>query len=114
MIGFFMFKSIESEEELGEFVYESRLNRKLFLLVKFSTESCLPCKDLQISINKLLISRKDLVVIEVDARKFSNLCSKEEFDVFSVPSVFLFRNGIIVKKNVGKMSIGELEKFIYY
>jgi len=60
----------------------------------------------------LLLERKDLVVLEVDAEKFPRLAQKPEFNVRSVPSLFLFRQGELTKKISGNIRILQLKEFI--
>jgi hypothetical protein len=67
---------------------------------------------LQQNIEELLLERKDLVVLEIDAEKFPKLSQKTEFNVISVPSLFLFRQGSIVKKISGLLSVLQLKQFI--
>jgi len=67
---------------------------------------------LQKNIEELLLEKKDLVVLEVDAEKFSGLARRSEFSVRSVPTLFLFRLGEMIKKFSGNMSVQQLKEFI--
>jgi len=58
------------------------------------------------------LEKKNLVVLEVDAEKFPRLAQKPEFNVRSVPSLFLFRQGEMAKKFSGNMSVLQLKEFI--
>jgi thioredoxin-like negative regulator of GroEL len=60
----------------------------------------------------LLLEKKDLIVLEVDAEKFPRLAQKSEFNVRSVPSLFLFRKGEMTKKVSGNISNLQLKEFI--
>jgi len=60
----------------------------------------------------LLLEKKDLVVLEVDAEKFPRLVQRPEFNVRSVPSLFLFRQGEMTKKVSGNISVIQLKEFI--
>ncbi|CAG8440163.1 11518_t:CDS:2 [Ambispora leptoticha] len=68
-------------------------NQDKLVLVKFFTTWCLPCQELQKNLEDLLRERKDLLVLEVDAEKFSKIAQSSEFAVRSVPTLFLFYNG---------------------
>jgi len=59
-----------------------------------------------------LLEKKDLVVLEVDAEKFSGLAQRPIFSVRSVPSLFLFRQGEMIKKINGNMSVEQLKLFV--
>jgi thioredoxin-like negative regulator of GroEL len=69
---------------------------------------------LQKSIEKLLLEEKNLVVLEVDAEKFSGLVQKSEFNVRSVPALFLFQSGEMTKKVSGSMNFQQLKEFIEF
>ncbi|CAI2188162.1 15694_t:CDS:2 [Funneliformis geosporum] len=67
-----------------------------------SGEKDVSIKELQKNIEVLLEEKKDMEVIEVDAEKFPRLAQNPEFNVLSVPTIFLFRKG--QEKWVGKKS----------
>jgi len=104
-----MLKNLVKEEELNSFLQN---NQDKLVLVKFFTTWCLPCRELQKNIEKLLLEKQDLVVLEVDAEKFPRLAQRPEFNVRSVPSLFLFRQGTMTKKISGCISVLQLKEFI--
>ena len=104
-----MLKNLMREEELNSFLQN---NQDKLVLVKFFTTWCIPCRELQKNIEKLLLEKKDLVVLEIDAEKFPWLAQKPEFNVRSVPSLFLFRQGMMTKKISGNINILQLKEFI--
>ena len=89
-----------------------RTNQDRIILVKFFTTWCFPCRELQKNIEALLTERQDLVVLEVDAEKFPRLAQRPQFKVYSVPTVFLFHQGELIKKGSGSMSVQQLREFI--
>jgi len=82
-----MLKSLKKEEEFALFLQDSQ---DKLLLVKFFTTWCFPCRELQKNIESLLTEKKDLEVLEVDAEKFPKLAQRPEFNIRSVPAIFLF------------------------
>jgi thioredoxin 1 len=111
-----MLKRLTREEGFESFL---RVNHDKTILVKFFTEWCVPCKSLQENIEKLLTELKqspeqknNLMVLEVDAEKFSQLAQNPQFNVRSVPALFLFRGGKIVKSERGNMNIQQLKEFL--
>ncbi|CAJ0837234.1 3324_t:CDS:10 [Entrophospora sp. SA101] len=99
--------SLQKEEEFPSFL---RSNQNKIVLVKFFTVWCGPCQQLQKTLQKLLSERNDLVILEVDAEKFPYLAS--EFQVSSVPTLVLFKQGKKIKKGAGNMSIQQLKEFL--
>jgi thioredoxin 1 len=102
-----MLVSLQREEDFFSFLQS---NRDKLVLVKFSTTWCAPCQELQKSLQELLQEKNDLLVLEVDAERFPHLAQK--FAVYSVPTVFLFRQGENIKKGSGKMSVDQLKEFL--
>lgn len=110
-----MLKRLVAGESFDSFLQN---NQDKTVLVKFFTNWCGPCKTLQESIKKLLTEweqakeKKDLVVLEIDAEKFPELARRTEFNVYSVPALFLFRKGKMVKKGGGSLSVPQLKDFL--
>jgi thioredoxin 1 len=112
-----MLKSLVKEEDFDPFLQN---NQDKLVLVKFSTVWCPPCQVLQKSIEELLSElvktavepQKDLVVLQVDAEKFPGLAQRSLFNVYSVPAIFLFHQGRMIKRGSGSMSVQQLREFI--
>lgn len=102
-------KRLEKEEELNLFL---QINKEKTVLVKFFTAWCLPCRELQKNLESLLKERKDLEILEVDAEKFRGIAQRSEFEVRSVPTLFLFYKGKIVRKASGSMNVHQLKEFM--
>jgi thioredoxin 1 len=102
-------KRLEKEEELSLFL---QVNKEKTVLVKFFTTWCLPCRELQKNLESLLSERKGLEILEVDAEKFREIAQRSEFAVRSVPTLFLFHNGKMVRKASGSMNVYQLKEFI--
>jgi thioredoxin 1 len=111
-----MLKSLVKEEDFDPFLQN---NQDKLALVKFSTTWCPPCQVLHKNIKELLNELeqstgklKELEVLEVDAEKFPRLAQRSQFSVHSVPTIFLFHRGKMIKKNNGSMSVEQLREFI--
>jgi thioredoxin 1 len=81
------------------------------VLVKFFATWCRPCQQLQENIKKIL-EEENCLVLEVDVEKFPELASKPEFNVRSVPALFLFFQGKKIRENRGYLNTDELKNFI--
>jgi len=111
-----MLKRLVAGESFDAFLQN---NQDKTILVKFFTDWCGPCKTLQESIRKLLaeleqVKEKEnhLVVLEIDAEKFPELARRPDFNVCSVPALFLFREGKMLKKGGGSLSATQLKEFL--
>ncbi len=81
------------------------------VLVDFYAEWCGPCKALTVVLDKLADTRSDDVLIaKVNIDDNPELTSK--YQVVSVPTLMLVRNGNVVKTEPGFKSKEALEKFI--
>ena len=104
-----MLKRLERGESLDSFL---RVNQDKTVLVKFFAEWCVPCKVLQRNIEGLQKEKTDLVVVEIDVDKFPELQS--DFQVYSLPTLFLYQQGKRIKSERGSMSIQQLREFISF
>jgi thioredoxin-like negative regulator of GroEL len=60
-----------------------------------------------------LAEQKDkLIILEVDAEKFSELAQNPPFNVRTVPTLFLFHDGKIIKSERGNLSTQQLKEFV--
>jgi thioredoxin-like negative regulator of GroEL len=98
-------------KRVEDFDFLLRNNSKK-VLVKFFATWCQPCQRLQENIKRLLENETECLVLEVDVEKFSELAYEPEFNVRSVPTLFLFFQGKKIRENRGYLSIDELQKFI--
>ena len=103
-----MLKELEKEEEFDRFLAQ---NQERVRLVKFSAKWCPPCHQLQKNLEQLEKENSDLVVLTVDVEKFSNLAQRSEFQVSSLPTLFLFRSTSKEgEKKVGLQSLPQLKE----
>jgi len=97
-------------ERFEEFNFLLQNNSKK-VLVKFFATWCQPCQRLQENIKRIL-EEEDCLVVEVDVEKFPELVSKHEFNVQSVPTLFLFFQGKKIRESRGYLNTDELKSFI--
>jgi thioredoxin 1 len=71
------------------------------VLVDFSAESwCVPCRRLAPHLTKLADKRDDVVVVKVDIDESPDIAS--EYNIQSVPTLFLFEDGQYQRTVVGR------------
>jgi len=81
-----------------------------FILVKFSTKWCSPCKELQNVINDFDKERPDVLILEIDAEKSFEISQDPAFNILSVPTIFLFKNGELLRRVEGYIDLESLKK----
>lgn len=84
----------------NETEFESLLRSENLLLVDFFATWCSPCKMLSPVIEDLANKYWNKVkVVKIDIDQHPDIAGK--YDVQSVPTVFLFKNGKIIESSVG-------------
>lgn len=89
---------LENEKDFNDLI-----NNNL-ILVDFYTEWCGPCKML----SEVLKNVDFIKILKVDADKFPNLAMK--FGIMSVPTLCFFKNGNLLKREIGFKTEDELRK----
>lgn len=85
-------------------------NEKL-TLVDFYTEWCAPCKAMIPILEELKSSAEDKVtVLKIDAEKNQQISTM--YQIRNVPTFFLFKNGNVLWKHSGHISLNNLKEII--
>jgi len=69
------------------------------VLVDFNATWCGPCRMLKPTLDQLAAERPDVEIVGVDVDENSDLA--EEYEVFSIPCVVLFKDGMEAERSVG-------------
>ena len=94
------------EDEFEEKVLRS--NKKV--LVDFYADWCGPCMMMGPVIDKLSEEIDDISFVKINVDDAENVA--RNYGVMSIPALFIFENGKVVKNSVGLKSIDELKEFI--
>jgi thioredoxin 1 len=100
--------SLERSEEL-----EKQINSHKTVLIDFYAKWCSPCKQIKKNIDELENEDDNLFVLEIDVEKLPEIARRKEFDIYSIPALFLFENGKIIKRAIGYLNLEQLKSFIY-
>lgn len=81
------------------------------VLVDFWAEWCMPCKMISPLVDQLAAEYAGkLKVAKVDVDKEGDLAGK--FNIVSIPTLVVFKNGEVVKQKVGALPKHELENLV--
>lgn len=94
------------EEEFEEKVLKS--DKKV--LVDFYADWCGPCKMMGPVIEKLAEEVDDISFVKLNVDYAENI--SRSYGIMSIPALFIFENGEVVKNSVGFKSLDELKEFI--
>lgn len=81
-----------------------------FVLVDFYANWCGPCKMQSPILEEFSKTRPNLIILKVDVDKEQELASR--FNVMSIPTLILFKDGVIESTKVGFNSIDVLSNWI--
>lgn len=70
-----------------------------YVLVDFYADWCGPCKMLSPIIENIASSRDNIKVYKVNVDELGDVA--REFSVMSIPTLILFKNGVLVDKKIG-------------
>ena len=80
------------------------------VVVDFFATWCGPCKMLSPILEKFANEHPEVKVIKVDVDDFTSIA--REYGVTSIPTLVLFKDGVIVDKKIGFMDYNNLVKWI--
>lgn len=86
------------------------INSEKPVLVDFNANWCGPCKMLKPILEDLSESKKEIKIVSVNIDDEDELA--ENYEVYSIPCLVLFKNGKEDKRSVGFMPKDEVEKFL--
>lgn len=90
--------------------FESEISKGV-VLVDFYADWCIPCKMLSPTLSAIADDYKGkMTVAKLNIDQAQNIAAK--FGVMSIPTVILFKNGVVVEKKIGLSPKGVYEKII--
>ncbi|WP_026389595.1 thioredoxin [[Acholeplasma] multilocale] len=95
---------VTSKAQFEELVKEGNV------MVDFNATWCGPCKMLMPLVKELAAKTEDVKFLDVDVDLNQDIAV--EFQIMSIPSLMMFKDGQQAKKHVGFMAPNQLEEFV--
>jgi thioredoxin 1 len=92
-----------NETNFKELVKEGKV------LVDFNATWCGPCRMLKPILDEFSESTS-VKVLSIDVDNNENLA--REYNIYSIPCLILFENGVESKRNIGLISLDEIKNFV--
>lgn len=92
-----------------ESTFSADISEKSTALVYFWASWCTPCKVMTPTFEEFAKEAGDVQLLKIDVD--ANQVIAQQFNVMSVPTLLLFKNGQVVAQNVGSLPLQQLKEF---
>lgn len=99
-----MIKYIKNEEEFDNLIKEGKV------VVDFFANWCGPCRMLSPIIEEVSNENEDITFLKVDVDEVELIPKK--YGIMSIPTLLVFENGELIKRETGYLGKEELNSFI--
>jgi thioredoxin len=86
------------------------LTKEGTIIVDFYADWCGPCRSLAVELEKLVEENNDIKIVKIDVDAHEEIARAHK--VMSIPTILLYSNGEIIKKQVGTLDKDELISWI--
>ena len=97
-------KELQNEKD---FEFETKVAEKV--VVDFNAIWCGPCKMQHVVLEEVEEKNPGIHILLVDVDKFPGIAS--QFGITSIPTLFFYKNGKLVKQKIGYTEVSELTNF---
>lgn len=95
---------------INENEFENEVLKKPVALVDFYADWCGPCKVMGPIVDEIANKKTDVNVVKVNIDEAMNL--SKQYQVVSIPTLCVFKNGELVKKFVGVTEKEDIEELL--
>ncbi|QJC34131.1 thioredoxin [Enterobacteriaceae endosymbiont of Donacia cinerea] len=90
--------------------FQSEIKKNDLVLVDFWAEWCNPCKMFSKVLEEVSLKYKNIIFTKLNIEKYKIIA--EQYNIRSIPTIILFKNGNIIDKIIGSINKIQLENFL--
>ncbi|QJC36533.1 thioredoxin [Enterobacteriaceae endosymbiont of Donacia simplex] len=90
--------------------FQSEIKKSNLVLVDFWAEWCNPCKIFSQVLEEVCYKYKNIIFAKLNIEKYKIIA--EKYNIRSIPTILLFKNGNIIDKIIGSINKIQLENFL--
>ncbi|QJC33720.1 thioredoxin [Enterobacteriaceae endosymbiont of Donacia provostii] len=90
--------------------FEKEIQKENLVLVDFWAEWCNPCKIFSKILEEVSLEYKNVIFTKLNIEYYKSIV--EKYNIRSIPTILLFKNGNIVDKIIGSITTIQLKNFL--
>lgn len=90
--------------------FEDFIKKQQIVFVDFWTNQCAPCKQFGVIFEKVATEAKDITFVKLNLDDLPHLA--EMFQIFSVPHLMVFKEGIAIYSESGSIPMSTLQELV--
>lgn len=95
---------------LNDSNFDNELKKSKFMIVDFWAEWCGPCQMFSSIFQDFANDNKEIICAKVNVDEATDTASK--FGIMSIPAILIFKNGKLVKQQVGAIPKAMLQRIV--
>ncbi|QJC32102.1 thioredoxin [Enterobacteriaceae endosymbiont of Donacia versicolorea] len=90
--------------------FKIKIKENNLVLVDFWADWCNPCKIFSQILEQLFHKYENIIFTKLNVEKYQSIA--EQYNIRSIPTIILFKNGKIIDKIIGSIDKIQLESFL--
>ncbi|QJC32504.1 thioredoxin [Enterobacteriaceae endosymbiont of Donacia dentata] len=96
--------------DLTDQSFKVKIKENNLVLVDFWADWCNPCKVFSKILEQLFHKYENIIFTKLNVEKYQSIA--EQYNIRSIPTIILFKNGKIIDKIIGSIDKIQLENFL--
>ncbi|QJC34912.1 thioredoxin [Enterobacteriaceae endosymbiont of Donacia piscatrix] len=90
--------------------FQEEIKKNNLVLVDFWAEWCNPCKIFSKILESVSLEYKNIIFTKLNIENYKNIT--EKYNIRSIPTILLFKNGNVIDKIIGSITKIQLKNFL--